>query len=425
MIISLRHLCTFFLSALLFSACSSKQKTEEEYDGQHDVSGNTIELFESPAAPGSGEPNLFVAENGKVYLSWLETVKDNNDMNALRYSVLEDGRWSAPKTVAQSDNWFVNWADFPSLVAYPDGSLAAHWLTKSGEGSYHYNIYIAQSPDQGKTWGEPVIPHKDGKKAEHGFVTMFPVADDQLFITWLDGRNTAGIDHGSDHEGHGSPEAAMTLRSAKLDRNGNLSEESLLDDRVCDCCQTGAAMTSNGPVVVYRNRSEDEVRDIYIVRNVDEKWTEPKVVAKDEWHIAGCPVNGPAIDAIGNHLAIAWFTAANGTRQVNLVFSEDGGASFSNPIKIDQGNPLGRVDVALMEDHTAMVSWLENKNGSAEILVSRFSKSGKELEEIKVASSKAARASGFPRMVSHQEALIFAWTDVDSVSSVKTARYKL
>ena len=35
-----------------------------------------------------------------------------------------------------------------------------------------------------------------------------------------------------------------------------------IDARVCDCCQTDAAMTSEGAVLIYRDRSDDEIRDL-------------------------------------------------------------------------------------------------------------------------------------------------------------------
>jgi hypothetical protein len=37
------------------------------------------------------------------------------------------------------------------MVALPDGSLAAHWLVKSGSGTYAYDVNISRSFDGGKT----------------------------------------------------------------------------------------------------------------------------------------------------------------------------------------------------------------------------------------------------------------------------------
>src|SRR5437867_9930881 len=81
----------------------------------------------SPAGTGSEEPNVSVAPDGRIFLNWLEPASPRG--HVLRFSTGGKQGWSMPRTVAQGTNWFVNAADFPSLVVMPDGSLAAHWLT--------------------------------------------------------------------------------------------------------------------------------------------------------------------------------------------------------------------------------------------------------------------------------------------------------
>src|SRR5262245_18891800 len=119
----------------------------------------------------------------------------------------------------------------------------------------------------------------------------------------------------------------------------------MLDMKVCECCQTSAAMTDDGPVVVYRDSSDQEIRDISVIRLTDGKWSQPRWVAQDGWQINGCPVNGPAIAASGRRVAVAWFTGAAGAQNVKLAFSGDLGESFGETITVDDGSPLGRVDV--------------------------------------------------------------------------------
>ncbi len=147
-----------------------------------------IRELPSPAGPGSGQPNLAVAADGRAYLSWIEPLGD--ERFALRFSVRDTNGWSAPRAIAEGSNWFVNWADFPSLLALPDGSLAAHWLVRSGPGSYAYDVNIARSFDGGKTWGKPIVPHRDGTPTEHGFVSMFAAPNGGLAaVCHRDGDN--------------------------------------------------------------------------------------------------------------------------------------------------------------------------------------------------------------------------------------------
>ncbi|HEU0013874.1 MAG TPA: sialidase family protein [Longimicrobium sp.] len=377
--------------------------------------GVVIEVT-SPAGPRSGEPHLAAGAAGRVYMSWLEQGADST--HALRFAVLENGRWSAPRTIARGGDWFINWADFPMLTPLPDGRLAAHWLQRSGDGKYAYDVRVAQSADGGATWSQGVVPHRDGTASEHGFVSMWP-AGDSLAVVWLDGRKYAAT--ADEHD----PSNEMALVSTTVARDGTLGAERTLDPRVCDCCQTGAAMTARGPIVVYRDRSPDEIRDIYITRHVDGAWTEPKPVHADGWKMPACPVNGPQVAADGQRVAVAWYTAARDTA-VQLAFSTDAGATFGAPVRIDAGRPAGRVDVELLADGGALVSWIERGDGErAEVRARRVSADGKAGDPVVVAESSAVRASGFPRMTRAGDAVYFAWTVPGDTSTVRVARMAL
>ncbi len=355
----------------------------------------------SPAGQGSGQPNLAVAPDGRIYLSWIDRLGEGRF--ALRFSRREGAGWSVPQTIAEGTNWFVNWADFPSMVVLPDGTLAAHWLAKSGPGTYAYDVNIARSFDGGKTWSQPLVPHRDGTLTEHGFVSMFPAKDGSLGAIWLDGRE---MKMGADGHGPGS----MTLRYATIRRDGTLADETVLDAKVCECCQTSAALTDSGPIIVYRDRSDEEVRDISVIRWQAGKWSEPRPVHRDNWQINGCPVNGPSIAALGKRVAVAWFTAANNAARVRVAFSADAGETFSEPITVDDGRPAGRVDVLLLSDGSAMVCWLEKLDEGGAVRARRVWPDGKRAESVTIASSGTARSSGFPQMARSGDRLIFAWT---------------
>ena len=386
-------------------------------------SNQFIQPITTPSTEG-GEPNLFTSSDGTLYLSWIEYLNDTTD--ALMFSTLNETEWTAPKQIAKSSEWFVNWADFPSLVSYGVNGeyLAAHWLQKSNEGTYDYDVHISQSKDGGTTWSPSFVLHKDGISAEHGFVTLIPDKDQRVFATWLDGRHTKASepDPNFGHSSHGHGGGAMTLRAAYFDENGNTFNDTELDDRICDCCQTDAAMTLNGPIVVYRNRSEDEFRDIYITRNVEGEWQKPQIIFADNWNIAGCPVNGPAVAAHGNNVAVVWFGMVNNKPEVKTIFSEDGGATFSDPIRIDQGSPSGRVDIVWKNENEVLATWMENTDEGADIKIAQVDK-----EKIKstktLLQTSAARQSGFPILEKIEDKLVLAYTAVDTagITSVKSA----
>jgi hypothetical protein len=199
------------------------------------------------------------------------------------------------------------------------------------------------------------------------------------------------------------------------------STKTVLDTRVCDCCQTSAAMTSRGPVVVYRDRSEAEIRDIMILRQVEGDWTTPRAVYDDNWEINACPVNGPAVAAEGEHVAVAWFTGARDTAKVQLAFSTDAGSTFGAPIRIDEGIPAGRVGLQWL-DGAVLVSWLER--GAADtafVKVLRVMQNGTMEDPITVSNSSGTRSSGFPRMTRLADGVLLAWTIPGTPSAVQLA----
>jgi hypothetical protein len=370
---------------------------------------------ESPAGIDSREPELNATPDGRIILSWVEKVDEHY---ALRYVIRTADHWSEANTVSEGWNWFVNWADFPSVIALEDGSLAAHWLVKSGTGTYAYDVNIAHSKD-GMTWSKPVIPHTDNTKTEHGFVSLIPLPGGRVGAIWLDGRNMQYV---KDHEELKPLPVNMTLRYATIDADGLLHDEKQLDERVCECCQTSAARSGDGIIAVYRDRSEVEIRDIYYVSGKQQNWTSPHPVHQDNWQINGCPVNGPSVAAHNRQVVVAWFTGANNSPRVKVAFSSDAGSSFGTAIDVDEGNAQGRVDTVLLPDGSALVCWLAGSQDAGAIRVRRVKPDGTLDPSAIVATSDITRSSGFPRMALLGTEVHFAWTEYGKPSHVRTAK---
>ncbi len=358
-----------------------------------------IDAIASPTGAGAAEPFLSSSKKG-LLLSWLEPVK-GTDRVALRFARYTTGSWSVAQTIAERNDFFVNWADFPSIVEDTKGALFAHWLQKSGNSVYAYDVWMATSKDAGRTWSAPFMLNRDGKKNEHGFVSFAPLVQGGVAATWLDGRNMP----------EGKEEGDMTVRYATIDADRRIRSDAQLDARTCECCTTGMAVTASGPVIVYRDRSADEIRDVAFVRRVSSGWSTPALVHADGWRITGCPVNGPQIAASERNVAVAWFTAAEDRQRVYTAFSTDAGATFAAPIVVDDGQPVGRVDVVLLDPRTAVVSWIEQRPGGAEVRARAIRRNHSPMPSIRVAGSSTARAAGFPRMASLGRTVFIAWTD--------------
>jgi hypothetical protein len=372
-----------------------------------------IQPLDTPAAPGSGQPQLSVSHRG-VLLSWIERT---GDTAVLKFAERTSTGWSDPRVVASGSDWFVNWADVPSVVRLADDSLYAHWLQKSGPDTYAYDVRLSRSTDDGKTWTPSFTPHHDGTKTEHGFASLFQVPGAGLGLVWLDGRAMKS----EGHAGHDGGGGEMSVRGAIYDTGGKQIAEAPVDLRVCECCPTAAAVTSDGPIVAYRDRSVGEIRDIYVSRFERGTWSEPAAVHNDNWKINACPVNGPALSADGRRVAIAWFTATDDQGRAYVAFSSDAGKTFGAPVRMDDFSALGRVDVALLEDGSAVATWIEFREGRAEFKMRRVEANGARTDAMTVSNLAASRASGYPRLARSGHELVFAWTESSQPPRVMTA----
>lgn len=376
-------------------------------------------LLETPAVAGASLPRLSTDPEGGAWLSWVEPTPTGH---ALRFAPFEAAGWGPVGTAAEGADWFMNWADFPSVVHLGAGRMAAHWLQKVPGGVYAYHVQMAVSTDGGRQWSAPLAPHADDSPTEHGFASLFPVPGG-VGAVWLDGRHTEAAPQGADdhehHHGHGH--GAMTLRAGGLDWSGARLPERELDDMTCDCCPTAAATLPDGVVVLYRDRTVEEIRDIRATTFGADGWSSPVLVADDRWEMRACPVNGPAVAAVGDRVAAAWFTAAGGTPRIRVAFSPDGGRSWESSIEVADGPVLGRVAIVMPDEESAIVSWLEHSRARAEIRFRRITANGDAGPAYKLATTVAARSSGFPQMALVGDQLLFAWTATGEPSAIRTA----
>lgn len=397
-----------------------------------------IERIEVPAAPGSMAPELtpiYTGDGAAAGLTWLEPVAEGSSAGTedpswrLRFARLDDpisGRWSEPVTIAPAapgeTRFFANWADRPGAVqgsAVPGAEppLYAHWLAMNGDSVYTYEVQMARSIDGGRSWQPLGRLHSDATPAEHGFVSYVQDAERPggVRAVWLDGRATVD----------GAP---MTLRTARVGEVVDRESEELLDDSVCDCCSTTTVATPAGALVVYRDRTADEVRDPWVVRGEAGTWSAPRPLHEDGWKIPACPVNGPAAGTVGDRVWVAWFTAEGGRPRVLATVSEDSGQTFAPPVTIDAVSPLGRVDL-VVDGSEAIISWLDAADEQAVIRLRRITADGHLGPAVDVARAAGARSSGVPRLLAlspggagAENRLLVAWVDPGGEENPRSLR---
>ena len=378
----------------------------------------TVEPLPAPESKGPLAPQLIRLADGTLLASWLEGRPGGG--YSLRMSSRWDRDWSSPQIVAGDAAMAMFATDLPGVAEAPGGTLVAHWeVTVAGADPYATEIHLAISTDHGATWSGPLVPYRGGTPAQHGFVSTFPVGG-ALGLVWLDGgrqRYVPASSSASPSAPRGQWLGAMGLQFTTLTPDGTLGTQRTIDPITCAGCPTAAALTTRGPIVVYRGRAappgadparvrddEPAVRDIRLARLEGRGWARPRLVHPDGWVADGCPDNGPAVAADGNRVVVAWWTGAGGSRRVNVGFSVDAGDHFAEPTSVDHGNPEGQVTIALAR-YGAVVGWLENGETWA-----RWVGIG-GLRGPAVSLGPAPHHSRLPRWIGEAEGAVAAWME--------------
>lgn len=363
-----------------------------------------------PAAEGARSFALATSPAGDVELTWIEGAAQGPfELRAASWKP-EEGGWSAAESLARGSNWSVNFADVPHSSRLPDGRRLTVWLERSSTSAHGTTAsFQLRSP-------VPPTERLHSGLAQQEFVALAPEADGWAAV-WLDG-SAAG------HDGTGS----TRLMAATITRDGARSEALELDPRVCDCCATALVRTSDGALVVaYRDRDEQEVRDISVVRLEGGVASAPHKVADDGWRIAGCPVNGPAIAARKGELAVAWFTLGSDSHaRVVVAVSRDGARNFGLPVTLSTRETDGLVSCTFDAQGSLWVSWLERSSrDKAEWMLQRL-RFGVPAEAPQVlAPSVPGRAAGFAQLAAVSGGVLFVWQESAGPGGPTTLRSKL
>ena len=385
-----------FIGIILLSAC-------EKLVDQNTSGAGHIPLKQTTITGGS-LPNLFKDESGQIWMSYITRSDDDTKLWFTRW---QESDWSNSELIAQGNNWFINWADFPSVIKVND-TFIAHWLQDNGTSAYAYGIQHAIKKS-GNVWQQKGWLHADESPSEHGFVGLQPAAVGAHAI-WLDGRKS--LEKRTINQ---VPVSGMTLRYALIKEDGTITDRQEIDNLTCSCCQTATAITQNGLVVAYRDRQilskESEIRDIHVLRQTPQGWVSAGNIPIDNWDIQACPVNGPVLTANEHNLALVWFTQAHEKSKVKLAFSSNNGQSFAPAIEIDSSENMGRVGADWLDSERLLVSWIGMIDGKGQLLYRIIHSNGDMSDTRIVAEIDKSRVSGVPQVatIDADEAL-FVWT---------------
>ena len=379
-----------------------------------------VQPLPSPASPASQGSNLTAGPDGTLYLTWSEpgqspTTPSSTALaeRALRIATLPPGatRWSAPRTIVSTPHLMENWADFASLCIGTDGAWTAQWFQREPDADAHgYAGWFARSVDQGESWSQPA-------PLGHEFISLAPLSGGRTLVVWLESLHIP-----REQRKPGMP--TMRLLSRVLSPAGTSLGDWVVDPDVCNCCQTTLVPLAHDRAwVAYRGHTRDEIRDHSFAHFDGTSWSSPRLLHADDWKIAACPVNGPAAAAEGDTLTVAWFTAAQSLPRVQARVSLDGGHTWGAVLPLDLGRPMGRLDLVMLPDKSAVVVWMEiaTAENAAGIYARRIFPDGTVSAPRLVTSSSQARTSGFPRTaVRGNGRIVMSWTQAAEPMQVQT-----
>ncbi len=418
-----------FFATLLLTLAAPRCLTAAHSEASFPV---LLSSLPNPAAPGAAAPQLTRSPDGSLHLIWIEPAtapttpsptdhdssapprSSHHHLHHVRTARLDPSSlaWSPPETIATRPSLFLSNLDTPQLAigsthrlalwpeeSPPPPSPSIHGdhshtppATHAGHGTRTFFLSTSPVTASSPEWSPPVPLAPDSPVVE--FAAAVPLSDGRILVAWLDGRaRSAG--------------GAMQLRSrihtiptTDTPVPPSLSPDILLDPRVCDCCPLAlTAFPDGSALLAFRDRSDEEVRDIHVARfDPTDGWRSSKLLHADDWRIAGCPVNGPALDSLGPHVATAWFTAAGSRAAVLSSASTDAGARFTQPARLHAATPLGRAAVALFDDGSRLVSWIETDGAAGHIGHRRVAANGILNPILVTASITDARVTGTPRL---------------------------
>ena len=380
-----------------FVGCSSTRSVSLE-------AGKWRELS-SPAPTGSISPRVTAQPDTSAVLSWLEPQEERKA--SLRFSIWRDARWSQPGTIASGLAFSRDQASAPGVIGLSPSNLIAYWSQRVSTDQQSTNeiaLYMAVSNDGGAHWAAPMLVNRAAAQPgeDNAYASAVGLDDQHAQFVWLDGRDW-------------EKSKRVQLMSRVVSIEGPISETRLLDPDTCTCCSTAIARTSSGLLAAYRGHNTENIRDISLVRGVDSGWSQPRIPHPDGWHIEACPVNGPHLDAGEKRTALIWFTAPQDRPAVKLAFSHDGGAEFAPALRLDAGRAVGRAQVVVLRDGSAVGFWLESEGGASRLVARRVRDDGSMGAPLELARGANL---GYPHVARTTEGIVIAWSERNPASQV-------
>lgn len=346
-----------------------------------------------PPPPGAAPRGLAVVDaHGSAWAIWTEARAQTTAVAAARWA---GDDWAPAVTLSTASVVAVPGGP-PALASLEDGTLVAGWAVRSSGAGRTPNVDLvtATSKDGGATWSDPVALDRavGGYHEPRVFFAQRPYG---LSAIWL--REAIDpLDRQRD--------TSVVMSSFE---NGRFGAPRPLDARVCDRGRVTLAGTAEGLIAAWRQRTSWGEDDVVAAVLHGGDWARSSGVVPDGWRPAQCPREGPIVVAKGRRAFLAWFTAAPGPR-VKVAASLDGGRSFGGTFRVDAGNPVGGVGLAMLGPDAVTV-WVEREGESLALRGRPVDVDGARGDPFRVA--ELASLEDDPTMAHDRDGLLVAWEE--------------
>ncbi len=161
-------------------------------------------------------------------------------------------------------------------------------------------VYVTRSTDAGATWSPSTAVVRGDQAGMQDFSSLAVAPNGKLAIAFI---SNDAVDHKTYvYVSTSSDEGAswsIPVRATPPSWQG----------RACECCMTSVAFSSSGKLGVAFRANQNNIRDIHLAISDDggTTFSDPVKIQNAPWTIGGCPATGPHLVFDGNETAhVVW-----------------------------------------------------------------------------------------------------------------------
>lgn len=306
-LLSLLILQAALMSPSLYAICDSSDIDRDQV---------SIHCGNTPSATFDARGNLWVAfvQDEFVYVSQSQDLgKSFSDPVAVN-SAAEDAEH--------------NGENRPKIIVDDRGLVFVSWTLKTSS-RFTGEIRFSRSTDGGENFETPRTINDDNLFTGHRFESLFLADSGHLYLTWVDKRDLeASVEAGEDYVG------AAIYYAVSDDDGASFSQNYRVANNSCECCRI--AIAPRGPeniAILWRQVFGEDVRDHAIAELTPSgKTLTTNRASYDQWHINACPHHGPTMiqSSLSDDYHMSWFT--NGDLNQGIYYAR---YSFDDEISAD------------------------------------------------------------------------------------------